>query len=66
MTNKAIEYLNNTGKTIRATEFRQEASKNVLKEMGTMQSYLKKNGVLDELASVNLKLKIKNGVDING
>lgn len=66
MTNKAIEYQENTGKTIRATEFRQEANNHVIKEMGTLQSYLKDNGVFDELASVNLKLKIKKGVGVDG
>lgn len=66
MVTKAVEYQSETGRTIRATEFRQEASEKVIKEMGTMQSFLKKNGVIDDLKSVNLKVKIKNGSGIDG
>lgn len=61
MTEKAIDYQNRTGDTIRASVFEDEAREHVLKEMGTMGSYLKKEGIYDDLKSVGLKVKIKNG-----
>ena len=59
MTDKAIEYQDNhPGQFIKASTFREEATRNVLEQMGTMEEYLKKKGVYDSLESVNVKLRI--------
>ena len=58
MVNKAIDYQNNTGKTIKASTFKQEAENHVFNEMGSLKQHFDKYGVFNDFEKCNAKLRI--------